>query len=70
VRPLKPGVGVVKSLELIGSGPVGLVHTQNFQFFQNRKPTSVVESKKTTYGHKAVVLMSVVEGKAENICST
>jgi hypothetical protein len=29
----KPGVGVVKSLELIGSGPVGVVHTQNFQFF-------------------------------------
>jgi len=26
VRPLKPGAGVVKSLELIGSGPVVLVH--------------------------------------------
>jgi hypothetical protein len=61
---------VVASLAPFASGPVGLVHTQNFQFFQNRKPTSVVESKKTTYGHKAVVLMSVVEGKAENICST
>src|SRR3981189_149514 len=26
-----PGRGLVKSLELIGSGPVGLVHTQNFR---------------------------------------
>jgi len=26
VRPLKPGAGVVESLELIGSGPVVLVH--------------------------------------------
>jgi len=38
---------VVKSLALIGAGPVGLVLTQNFQFFQNRKPTSAVESYKT-----------------------
>jgi hypothetical protein len=31
VRPLGPqGWGVVKSLELSGSGPVGLLHTQNF----------------------------------------
>src|SRR6266404_724171 len=37
---------------------------------KNKRPTSVVESYKTTYGHKAVVLMSVVEGRAENICST
>ena len=27
------GWGVVKSLELIGSGPVVLIHVQNFQFF-------------------------------------
>src|SRR3981189_1194578 len=33
-----PGWGVVKSLELIGSGPVGLVHTQNFQFFKTKSP--------------------------------
>jgi hypothetical protein len=39
-----PTWGVAKSLELVGAGPVGLVHTPNFQFFQNRKPTSVVES--------------------------
>ncbi len=32
------GWGVVKSLELIGSGPVGLVHTQNFQFFKTENP--------------------------------
>jgi len=32
-----PWWGVVKSLELIGSGPVGLVHTQNFQFFLKQK---------------------------------
>jgi hypothetical protein len=39
----------------------------------NEKPTSVVESYKTTYGHKAditAVWMSVVEGRAENICCT
>jgi hypothetical protein len=30
-------VGVVKSLELIGSAPVGLVHTQIFQFFLKQK---------------------------------
>ena len=32
------GWGVVKSLELIGSGPVGLVRTQKFQFFLDKKP--------------------------------
>jgi hypothetical protein len=37
MRPLKPGVGVVKSLELIGSGPVGLVHTQKSQVFLKGK---------------------------------
>jgi len=37
VRPLKPGVGVVKSLELIGSGPVVLIHTQEFQLQKNQK---------------------------------
>jgi hypothetical protein len=26
-----PGVGVVKSLERLGCGPVGLVHTQNLR---------------------------------------
>jgi len=34
------GWGVVKSLELIGSGPVGLIHTQKFQFFQKKNPTA------------------------------
>jgi hypothetical protein len=43
---------------------------KNSGFKKNKRPTSVVESYKTTYGHKAVVLMSVVEGRAENICST
>ena len=33
-----PGWGVVKSLELIGSGPVGLVHTQKIEA-QSEKPT-------------------------------
>jgi hypothetical protein len=58
---------VVGSLACLGDGPVGLVHTQNFQFFQNRKPTSVAESYKTDLGHKAgttVVLMPVVDGKS------
>src|SRR6476660_7962497 len=32
------GWGVVKSLELIGSGPVGLVHTQKIEA-QSEKPT-------------------------------
>ena len=31
------GWGVVKSLERLGCGPVGLVHTQNFQFFLKQK---------------------------------
>ncbi len=34
------GVGVVKSLELIGSGPVGLVHRQKVRFFQKKNPTA------------------------------
>jgi hypothetical protein len=42
---------------------------KNSGFKKNKRPTSVVESYKTTYGHKAVVLMSVVEGRAENMCS-
>ena len=33
MRPLKPMVGVVKSLGYYRRGPVGLIHTQNFQFF-------------------------------------
>jgi hypothetical protein len=48
---------------------VVLIHTQEFRFLKNKRPTSVVESYKTTNGHNAVVLMSVVEGRAENICS-
>jgi len=43
---------------------------KNSSFKKTKRPTSVVESYKTTYGHKVVVLMSVVEGRAENICST
>jgi len=31
-------VGVVKSLEVIGSGPVGLVHRQKVRFFSEEKP--------------------------------
>jgi len=31
VRSLKPTVGVVKSLALIGAGPVVLIHTQNLE---------------------------------------
>jgi hypothetical protein len=30
------GSGVVKSLELTGSGPVGVVHTQKFQFLKQK----------------------------------
>jgi hypothetical protein len=30
IRPLKPRVGVVKSLEVICCGPVVLIHPQNF----------------------------------------
>jgi len=33
-------VGVVKSLALIGAGPVGLVHRQKVRFFQKKNPTS------------------------------
>jgi hypothetical protein len=33
-----PRVGVVKSLELIGSGPVVLIHTQDFRI-EYKKPT-------------------------------
>src|ERR1700732_4453208 len=42
---------------------------KNSGFKKTKRPTSVVESYKTTYGHKAVVLMSVVEARAENIYS-
>ena len=34
---------MVGSLACLGDGPVGLVHTQNFQFFKKEKPTSWVE---------------------------
>jgi hypothetical protein len=47
---------VVKSLELIGSGPVVLVHRQKVRFFQKKNPTSVVESNKATYRHKLTLL--------------
>src|SRR6266478_9875216 len=57
--------GVVKSLSGSVFGPVVFIRAQKFQFFKNEKPTSVVKSYKTTYGHKAVVLMSDVEGRAE-----
>jgi hypothetical protein len=33
VRPLKPMVGVVKSLGYYRRGPVGLIRTQKVQFF-------------------------------------
>jgi hypothetical protein len=48
------GWGVVKSLELIGSGPVGLVHRQKVHFFSEEKPASVVESYKKTHRHKLI----------------
>jgi hypothetical protein len=35
-------LGVVKSLALIGSGPVGLVRTQNLQVFLKRKAHLIV----------------------------
>ena len=38
VRPLKPGVGVVKSLEVIGSGPEVLVRMQNLQLLKKKRP--------------------------------
>jgi len=38
VRPVKPTWGMVKSLALIGAGPVGLVRTQKFGI-QSEKPT-------------------------------
>jgi hypothetical protein len=38
VRSSLRGWGVVKSLKLIGSGPVGLVHTQKIEA-QSEKPT-------------------------------
>src|ERR1700738_1170318 len=37
-RPLKPRVGVVKSLALIGAGPVGLIRTQKSHFFKTKNP--------------------------------
>ncbi len=43
---------MVKSLELTGSGPVGLIRTQKVQFFSDKNPTLVAESYKTTYWHK------------------
>ena len=51
-----PRWGVVKSLALIGAGPVGLVHRQKVRFFQKKNPTSVVESYKATYRHKLTLL--------------
>jgi len=53
------GWGVVKSLERLRCGPVGLVHTQNFQFFKTENPLLWVESNKTTYGHKADITAAV-----------
>ena len=38
IRPLKPRVGVVKSLEVIGSGPVVLIQTHKVGV-QYKKPT-------------------------------
>src|SRR6266481_6207475 len=41
VRSSLRGWGVVKSLKLIGSGPVGLVHRQRVvRFFQKKNPTA------------------------------
>src|SRR5258708_38557437 len=38
MRPLKPMVGVVKSLGYYRRGPVGLVHRQKVRFFQKKNP--------------------------------
>ena len=39
-----------------------------FSVFLKQKTHFWGRSYKTTYGHEAVVLMSVVEGRTENIC--
>ena len=49
----RPGGGGIKSLGRRGRGPVGLICAQKVQFFWKKNPTSVVESYKTTYRHKA-----------------
>jgi hypothetical protein len=45
VSQLKPGMGVVKSLEHIGSGPVGLIHTQKIEI-KYKKPLRDTWQKK------------------------
>jgi hypothetical protein len=41
-----------------------------FSVFLKQKTHFCGRKLKGNYGHKAVVLMSVVEGRAENICSS
>jgi hypothetical protein len=40
---------MVNSLEVIRAGPVGVIRTQKFQLFLERKTHFVVECYKTTY---------------------
>jgi len=47
------GWGVVKSPGFEGAGPVGLIHTQKFQFFWTKNPLGWSKLKRTTYRHKA-----------------
>jgi len=46
------GWGVVKSLPLMGAGPAGPHSHAKGSVFSDKKPTSVVESYKTTQRHK------------------
>ena len=58
-----PGWGVVKSLELIGSGPVGLVRTKNFQFFKRKNPAMDLD-RKSVVG-RAALTTTVFAAKAD-----
>ena len=70
VRPLEPtGGGWSNLCGTIAADRWAWFIRKNSGLKKTKRPTSVVESYKTTYGHKVVVLMSVVEGRAENICS-
>jgi hypothetical protein len=66
----KPRVGGGKSLELIGSGPVGLVHRQKVRFFSEEKPHfggRKLRDDPSAQGDKSGV--DVRLRKSRNICS-
>src|SRR5258708_31308984 len=70
VRPVKAHGGGWSNLWRLSAPDRWASFTRkNSGLKKTKRPTSVVESYRTTYGHKVVVLMSVVEGRAENICS-